>query len=146
MPCAELADMLLEYAGLSVDERARVDDHVAGCGACRELLQALHAVDGELTPEFAGHEVSADFDIAVRRRVRREAALPGPSRVPELLDSLGWIAIVALIGLIVWWALPQVPVPQKNLAVTFNIVWIAASAFLFVSVFVGLRSFAQLKH
>jgi anti-sigma factor RsiW len=146
MPCAELADMLLEYAGLSVDERARVDDHVAGCGACRELLQALHAVDGELTAEFAGHEVSADFETAVRRRVGREAALPGPSRVPELLDSLGWIAIVALIGLIVWWAAPLLRVAQENLAVTFNMVWVAAAAFLFISFFVGVRSFVQLKH
>jgi anti-sigma factor RsiW len=146
MPCAEFADLLLEYAGLSPDKRARIDSHVAGCGACRELLQALDAVDAELTAEFAGHAVSADFETAVRRRVRSQAALPGPSRVPELLDSLGWAAIVTLIGLIVWWAAPLLSVPQKNLAVTFNMVWIAASAFLFISVLVGLRSFAQLKH
>jgi anti-sigma factor RsiW len=146
MPCAEFVDMLPEYAGLSPDERARIDSHVAGCGACRELLQALQTVDAELTAEFSGYTVSTDFEAAVRRRVRREAAPPAPSRIPELLDSLGWAAIVTLIGLIVWWAAPLLIVPQKNLAVTFNMVWIAASAFLFISVFVGLRSLAQLKH
>lgn len=146
MPCAGFTDVLPEYAGLSPAERTRIDSHVACCGACRELLQALHTMDAELTAEFAGHTLSADFGAAVQRRVRREAAPPAPSRVPEFLDSLGWAAIVALIGLIVWWAAPLATVPQKNLAVTFNMLWIAASAFLFIGVFVGLRSFAQLKH
>ena len=68
------------------------------------------------------------------------------SFLPELLDSLGWAAIVALIGLIVWWAVPLVPVLQMNLAVTVNMVWVAAFLFLFIGVFVALRSFAQLKH
>ena len=103
-------------------------------------------MDAELTAEFAGRRVSLDFENAVRQRVRRQAATPGPSRIPELLDSLGWAAIVALIGLIVWWAAPLVPVPQMNLPVTFNIVWVAAFLFLFIGVFVALRSFAQLKH
>ena|SRR5437762_5658426 len=146
MPCAEFADMLLEYAGLSPGELARLDTHVAGCSGCRELLQALRAVDAELTAEFAGRRVSLDFKNAVRQRVRRQAATPGPSRIPELLDSLGWAAIVALIGLIVWWAAPLVPVPQMNLPVTFNVVWVAAFLFVFIGVFVALRSFAQLKH
>jgi anti-sigma factor RsiW len=146
MPCAEFADRLLEYAGLARDERARVDDHVAGCGECRELLQALRAVDAELTARLSGHAVSADFEAVVRERVRRQASAPPPSRVPEVLDSLGWAAIVALIGSIVWWMVPRLPVAPENLAITFNMVWVAAAAFLFISFFVGLRSFLQLKH
>ena len=145
MPCAEFSDSLLEYASLSRDERARADTHVAGCGGCRELLQALRAVDAELTAKYGGHEVSADFAPAVRRRLRSEAAPPGPSRVPELLDSLGWAAIAALIGSIVWWTARVVPLPEVKLAVTIDMVWVAAAAFLCISFFVGLRSFTQLK-
>ena len=114
---------------------------MAGCGG-----RKLRAVDAELTARFSGRAVSADFEAVVRERVRRQASAPGPSRVPEVLDSLGWAAIMALIGLIVWWAVPRLPVAQESLAVTFNMVWVAAAAFLFISFFVGLRSFVQLKH
>ena len=146
MPCAEFADMMLEYAGLARDERVRVDDHVAGCGECRELLQALRAVDAALSAWFSGQAVSADFEAVVRERVRRQASAPRLSRVPEVLDSLGWAAIVALIGSIVWWMVPRLPVAPENLAITFNMVWVAAVAFLFISFLVGLHSFLQLKH
>src|SRR5712692_5669036 len=98
MACPEFEDRLIEYADIEGEARACVDSHLAECPGCREFLEALRVVDNELTARFGGREVSAAFAPAVRRRVEREAAAR-LSFVPELLDFVGWGAIVALLGL-----------------------------------------------
>ena len=140
MACAEFEDRLLEYAGLPVAERRSVDAHVAGCAGCREFLDALASVDRELTAHFSGREVSANFNQAVTARIRRETAHRRPSLVPELLDFVGWGAIVALIALFIYWLAPQMA------AASGNAIWISASVFLMTGILVALRSFADLKH
>jgi hypothetical protein len=149
MPCAEFAelyDLLIEYAELAGEARARVDAHVAQCTGCGEFLEALSAVDEGLGAEIGGRrEVSVEFAAAVRTRVRREASVGRPSLIPELLDFTGWAAIVALIGLLAWWVSPLVPVSIAKAALTLNAALAAGFAFLLAAFWIGIRSFAYLK-
>jgi|SRR5579864_781626 anti-sigma factor RsiW len=148
MACAEFESQLLEYGELARDVRVRVDAHVAGCTGCREFLEALQAVDAALESQFAGRHVSTEFEQAVRRRVQSEPAARRLSFVPEILDFVGWAAIVALIGLALYWVTNLVPASGGSEKTTFSFVaaWAAAFVFLLVSFLVGLRSFADLKH
>jgi len=146
MACAEFEERLLEYAELANGERARVDAHAAHCSTCREFLEALRTVDSQLTAQLAGIEVTPAFAPAVRRRVRYEGSAAPPSAVPELLDFVGWGAIVALLGLIAWWLVPLAHISNTELAGSFNAPYAAAGAFLLAALLIGIRSFADLKH
>jgi hypothetical protein len=76
--------------------------------------------------------------------VRRESADTRPSLVPELLDFVGWGAVVALLALLAWWLAPLSPV--SNIKVSFNAMYAAAGAFLLAAFLFGIRSFGDLKH
>jgi hypothetical protein len=121
-----------------------VDAHAAQCASCREFLEALRTVDSQLTAQLAGLEVTPAFAPAVRQRVRRESADTRPSLVPELLDFVGWGAVVALLALLAWWLAPLSPV--SNIKVSFNAMYAAAGAFLLAAFLFGIRSFGDLKH
>jgi anti-sigma factor RsiW len=146
MACADYEDRLLDYAGLTAEARARVDAHVAQCTACREFRDALGVVDAGLTAAFAGRDVSARFAPALGQRLRQESSLKRPSWVPELLDSLGWSSIVALVALLAWWLSPLASLSAIHPAISLNVRFAAASLFLLAAFVVGIRSFAQLKH
>lgn len=146
MACAELESRLLEYRELAPEERAKVDAHLAGCAACREFLEALESVDGALEAQFAGCRVSAGFGEAVRDRVRRQAAPRRPSFVPEILDLVGWGAVLALIGLALNWASVTIPEVRENAEAFADAPWAAGVALMAISILIGLRSLAQLKH
>jgi anti-sigma factor RsiW len=147
MACPEFEYRLIEYADIEGEARACVDAHLAECPGCRELLDALHVVDSELTARFAGREVSAAFAPAVRQRVERDTSARRLSFVPEVLDFVGWGAIVALLGLMAWWVLPHIPAFNANQAtLSLNAALAAGGAFLLVALFIGLRSLADLKN
>lgn len=146
MACPEFEYRLIEYADLEGEARTCVDTHLAGCTGCREFLEALCLVDTELTARFGGREVSAAFAPAVRRRVEREASARRLSFVPEVLDFVGWGAIVALLGLMAWWVLPLIPAFKSNqAALSLNAALAAGGAFVLVALLIGLRSLADLK-
>ena len=146
MACAEFEHHLIEYAELAGEARARVDQHVAQCAGCRELLAALEAVDAALDAQFAGRKVSAAFAPEVRRRAGHEASVRRPSWVPELLDAAGWVAIASLTGLLAWRASQLLPVSSIQALFTFDAVWAAGAAFLITAFFIGLRSLFDLKN
>jgi len=147
MACQEFEDRLIDYADIEGAARTCVDQHLAECAGCREFLEALHVVDTELTARFSGREASAAFAAAVRQRVEREASARRLSFVPEILDFVGWGAIVALLGLMAWWVLPLIPVSNSSqAALSMNAALAAGGAFLLVALLIGLRSLADLKH
>jgi anti-sigma factor RsiW len=146
MACAEFEERLLEYAELANGERACVDAHTARCSSCLEFLEALRTVDFQLAAQLAGLEVTPAFAPAVRRRVRHEGAAARPSLVPELLDFVGWGAIVTLVGLVAWWLMPLVHVSSTRLPISFDASYVAGGAFLAAAFLFGIRSFADLKH
>jgi len=147
MPCPEFEDRLMDYAELAREARSRVDSHVSACPDCREFLAALSTVDAGLSEHLRGSPpVSAAFASAVRQRVRQETRLARPSLVPEFLDLVGWGAAVGLLGLMAWWFSPVLPGMNAAGTLTMQAAWAAGGAFMLFAVFVGLRSFADLKH
>jgi hypothetical protein len=146
MECAEIQELLIEYPELAGDVRASMDAHTAQCARCREFLEALLAVDAQLDAQFAMREAPVAIAPAVRRRISRETALRRPSFVPELLDFVGWGAVVALAGLMAWWAGPLIPMASAKNTLTLNTALAAGGAFAVTALFIGLRSLADLKH
>ena len=147
MACPEFEDRLIEYAAIEGEARACVDTHLAKCAKCRQFLEALRVVDMELTARFSGREASAALAATVQRRIEREASARRLSFVPEILDFVGWGAIVALLGMMAWWVVPFIPAFNANqTALSLNTALAAGGAFLLVALFIGLRSLADLKH
>jgi len=90
MPCAEFEDRLVDYGELSAVERACVDRHLAFCGACREFFDALEEADAALAGAFSGVRTRAGFRARVAARIE-----PRPTWIPEILDFVGWAAMLA---------------------------------------------------
>ena len=89
MQCEEFEDRLLDYDALSAAQRIAVDAHASVCAGCREFLEAAAQVDESLAALYSG--------IEPRRRLALTALLTKPSALPEVLDFLGWAAVVAAI-------------------------------------------------
>ena len=70
----ENADLLLAHASRNLDaERAAVlEEHLAGCSACREYAAAQFAV-WEALDAWEAPEVSAGFDRRLYERIERES-------------------------------------------------------------------------
>jgi|SRR5713101_2739724 len=97
MPCAEFEERLLDYANLRVEERLPVEAHLKACAECRAFLEALSSVDVALARGLGGLEVSPGFRRVALERAWREVPLRKPSFVPEILDFVGWAAVVAIV-------------------------------------------------
>jgi len=65
--------------------------------------RALQTIDDELDAALAGMSAPPDFAAAVRRRVAR----PRVSPLPEILDSIGWAAVLAIVFLLLLWFVPM---------------------------------------
>jgi len=107
--CRKVRGLLRRHAlnTLGFSATARVEDHIAACERCREVLdaerEALAALD-QLQPV----EPARDLAAAVMDRVRSAEegeALPRPSfRVPAFVYTYG--AIVAVVGILAAVLLP----------------------------------------
>ena len=112
MACPEFEDLLRDGAashgagGPGADGHAA--DHAAHCEECRALLDAAADVDATLEAAFAGIPAPSGMVAAVRARVAREIPMRGPSLVPELLDFIGWAAVLAVAAILLPRVLPLV--------------------------------------
>ena len=86
MACPEFEDLVRDGSG----------GHAARCEDCRALLDALADVDAALESAFAGVSAPPGMAAAVRARVAQEIRLRRPSPLPEILDFIGWAAVLAL--------------------------------------------------
>ena len=101
MPCAQFEDLLLDYGHLDPEQRGSIDAHVAACADCRAFLDSLAEMDAACSARFAQLGAPTAFREAVLRRIDREVPLRRPSYVPEVLDFVGWAAVVAIaVGLL----------------------------------------------
>lgn len=105
MPCAEFEDLLQRYDELSATERHHADSHLSDCADCREYLETLSDLDGELSGLYAGLQPGSKFATAVAlvasstpKPVER---LRPPSAWPEVLDFCGWAAVVVIAAMLV---------------------------------------------
>jgi hypothetical protein len=90
MNCPEWEDLLREGPG----------GHAAQCEECRALLDALTDVDATLEAAFAGISAPPSLAAAVRARVAREVPARQLSLVPEVLDFIGWAAVLAMAAIL----------------------------------------------
>jgi len=138
MPCASFEELLIDYMDLPGSERARVDTHLAGCGDCREYLRILRQLEGALTAEFSGLTVSRNVESRVRSRI---ASKPWRlSFLPEILDFIGWTAIVTIVFSLAW-----VLVPKGTIASPNALPVAGASLALAAAAWIGVRAYAELK-
>jgi predicted RNA methylase len=56
-----------------------------------EFDETLREVDDRLTRAFAGTSTPASLASSVMNRVR----MPAPTRLPEVLDAIGWVGILS---------------------------------------------------
>jgi hypothetical protein len=89
--CPELEDLLKEGSG----------GHAAHCSKCRELLDALAQVDSALDAAFGNISAPPDLEIAVRAGISRVCSEGRPSILPEVLDLIGWAAVLAAAAIAV---------------------------------------------
>jgi hypothetical protein len=89
--------------------------------------QALRIIDDELEATLGGITAPPHFADAVRRRVRETRISP----LPEILDSIGWAAVLAIVFVLL---LSLAPLAQ-------NPWWLVAlgSAVLIPALYVGWR-------
>jgi hypothetical protein len=90
--------------------------HAQHCEECRALLEALLDVDATLEAAFAGVAAPPGFEAAVRARVAREARFRAPSLVPEILDFIGWAAVLALAAILFPRVLPFITATLAQLS------------------------------
>jgi hypothetical protein len=98
MACPEFED-LADGAG---------GDHAARCEACRALVEALAEADSILDSAFAGISAPPGLAAAVRARIAKETPILRPSFLPEVLDFIGWAAVVALAAVLLPQFLPLI--------------------------------------
>jgi hypothetical protein len=96
MACPDFEDLV----------RGRAGDHATHCEECRALLDALVEVDATFDAAFAGISAPPSLAAAVRARVARQSAVRRPSLVPEVLDFIGWAAVLALAAILLPRCLP----------------------------------------
>lgn len=143
MPCASFEDLLLDYQAISAADRRAVDAHVAACADCREYLDTVLQLDLQLADLYGAVEASPAFGSVVRSRVAREAPLPKLSFVPEVLDFIGWSAVLAGLA----WLVLSLPLPRPDLTPQILLVAALGAAAIAIpaAVWAGMRSYSELK-
>ena len=91
MACPEFEDLLNHGS----------DGHAAHCEDCRELLEAWADVDVTLDAALTGVCAPAGLTAAVRARIARELLVREPSLIPEVLDFIGWAAVLAVAAIVI---------------------------------------------
>ena len=66
--------------------------------------RALQSLDEELHAALAGLSAPPHFDAAVRRRIEAQRVSP----LPEILDAIGWTAVLAILFALLIWLSPMV--------------------------------------
>ena len=91
MACPELEELLNEGS----------EGHAAHCEQCHALLAAWAEVDERFDAAFAGICAPKDLASAVHDRIARELPVRVPSLLPEILDLIGWAAVLALTAIVI---------------------------------------------
>ena len=90
MACPELEDLVREGPS----------GHAARCEECRALLDALADVDAAFEAAFQGISAPPGLAAAARASIARHIPPRRPSLLPEILDFIGWAAVLALAAVL----------------------------------------------
>jgi hypothetical protein len=90
MACPDFEELVRDGSG----------GHAMHCEECSALLEALAEVDSNLEAAYGGISAPPALATVVRLRIGREGAEHGPSMLPEVLDFIGWAAVLALFAVL----------------------------------------------
>ena len=90
MACPEFEELIAEGC----------NGHAAHCEECRALLEAFTEVDSKLDAAFAGIPAPSGLRADVQLRIARDTQLRRPSLLPEVLDFIGWAAVLAMAAIL----------------------------------------------
>lgn len=118
--CEEWEELLLQYRELEPATRRNVDVHLVTCPDCRDFLEALDAIDLELTGALSEVVPAPGFDTRVKARTGSSVRAPRPGLI-EALDGIGWLSMAGILALVTahWapaWATTHVSFTGLNLA------------------------------
>jgi len=108
MNCRKFEPLIALYAGRDLDDPTQVEEHLADCPACRELLEDLQSSQAELR-EWAPEPVDAALLASVRSGVLSKVEARRPKMWP-------WVAGLATAGTLALAFLatpPPVPEPPR---------------------------------
>ena len=89
--CPELEELLKEGSG----------GHAAHCQECRELLEAVSRVDATLEAALGNLCATPELENAILARISRLRSERRPSILPEVMDLIGWAAVIAAAAIAV---------------------------------------------
>jgi hypothetical protein len=106
MACPQFEDLLQGGPAAS---------HAAHCEECRALLEALADADATFEAAFAGITAPSGMAARALALAARTAPLRRPSVLPELLDFIGWAAVLVLAAVLIPRFLPEIQHLLANL-------------------------------
>ncbi|MEN6534774.1 MAG: hypothetical protein ABFD60_17065 [Bryobacteraceae bacterium] len=98
MACPDFEELLRQGPG----------GHAAHCEECGALLEAWTDVDSILNTAIGNISAPPSLAAAVRMRIAREEDLRRPTPLPEILDFIGWAAVLTLCTVLVPLFLPLI--------------------------------------
>ena len=104
----DLHELTAGYAldALDADERARYEEHLSSCEACREELEGFWSVSGSLAVAAGGPAPPARLRERILEEARNERPNVVPLRrrrwVPRLVPAVAAVAAVAALALGLW--------------------------------------------
>jgi anti-sigma factor RsiW len=142
--CTSFENLLLAYQDLSPQDRQRLNLHLAECDGCRSYRDALEQLDSVLTQRLRGIEASEAFRSRIYSRISAPTTLTAPSFVPELLDLIGWAAVVAVVFVLTRAMFPR-PEPSDVSLMINRLVPFGSAAAVVGAVWIGMRVYSELK-
>ena len=143
MPCKSFEDLLIDYAEIPASGRECVDAHLAGCAACGEYLETLLSLDAGLGQLFAGAQVSPAFRTRVLSQVCVAGQLAKPSFLPEILDFIGWIGVIAAAVCLAALLMPLQAIPRLPADFNTFATAIAAALAILAALWVGVFAYHE---
>ena len=131
MRCDDVRDLLAAYAldAVDVDERDRLDDHLASCPACAEELRGYRETAALLALAVPQVEPPADLGARVvaaagrsdgEQRAERAWRRPSAGRRPSLLALVASLALLIAVGVALWAASLQGQLAEQRALAASN--------------------------
>jgi anti-sigma factor RsiW len=146
MPCPSFEDLLLDYSELPPAARQTVNAHAAQCAACREYLETLAQLDEGLAGLYAEARTSPLFQERVISAVGAQPRLAKPTFVPEILDFVGGIGMLAAIISVAHLLMPLPAMPRLPLEFSTLAALGAGVIALLAIIWIGMLSHDDLKN
>jgi predicted anti-sigma-YlaC factor YlaD len=145
MICPDCMEQLLDYNTRTADERDIMDQHLARCESCRDYRTTLSAVDVWLDREFPSIQVSPEFAVRVRSRIRNlDSATQRPFLLPAILDFAGYYSLAVALAVTMIFLFPKLPSELTKLDLRSDAVLYAACLMFVTAVSIAIKVYTDI--